>query len=81
MGTSSKSRKSWRPLFLAYLRKSAIRIHRECLGQSRNFTGLPFWVKGYCVSTIGLDGQTILQHIRKQEAEEKRLEQMPLKGL
>ena len=61
--------------------KSAIRIHRECLGQPRNFTGLHFWAKGYCVSTVGLDEQTVLQYIRDQEAEEKRLEQLQLKGL
>ena len=61
--------------------KSAIRIHRECLGQRRNFTGLHFWAKGYCVSTVGLDEQTIVSYIRNQEAEEKRLEQMQLKGL
>ena len=61
--------------------KSAIRIHRECLGQRRNFTGLHFWAKGYCVSTVGLDEQTIVRYIRNQEAEEKRLEQMQLKGL
>ena len=24
--------------------KSAIRMHRECLGRERNFTGLHFWV-------------------------------------
>jgi putative transposase len=61
--------------------KSAIRIHRECLGQPRNFAGLHFWAKGYCVSTVGLDEQTVLQYIRDQEAEEKRLEQLQLKGL
>ena len=61
--------------------KSAIRIHRECLGRKRNFTGLHFWAKGYCVSTVGLDEQTIVQYIRTQEAEEKRLEQMQFKGL
>ena len=61
--------------------KSAIRIHREFLGQKRNFTGLHFWAKGYCVSTIGLDEQTIIHYIRHQEAEEKRLEQMQLQGL
>lgn len=61
--------------------KSAIRIHREFLGQKRNFTGLHFWAKGYCVSTVGLDGQTIIHYIRHQEAEEKRLEQMQLQGL
>ena len=61
--------------------KSAIRIHRECFGQRRNFTGLHFWAKGYCVSTVGLDEQTIVRYIRNQEAEEKRLEQMQLQGL
>jgi putative transposase len=61
--------------------KSAIRIHRECFGQKRNFTGLHFLAKGYCVSTVGLDEGTIVEYIRNQEAEEKRLEQMQLKGL
>ncbi len=61
--------------------KSAIRIHREFFGQKRNFTGRHFWAKGYCVSTVGLDEQTIREYIRNQEAEEKRLEQMQLKGL
>lgn len=56
--------------------KSAIRIHREYLGRKRNFTGFHFWSKGYCVSTVGLDEQTILDYIRKQEQEEKREEQM-----
>ncbi len=61
--------------------KSAIRIHREFLGHRRNFTGRHFWAKGYCVSTVGLDEQTIIQYIRNQEAEERRVEQMQLKGL
>jgi putative transposase len=61
--------------------KSSIRIHREFLGQKRHFTGLHFWAKGYCVSTIGLDEQTTIQYIRNQEAEEKRLEQMLFEGL
>jgi putative transposase len=39
--------------------QSAIRIHRECLGRARNFTGLHFWARGYCVSTVGLDEQVI----------------------
>ena len=33
--------------------KAAIRIHREYLGRARNFTGLHFWARGYCVSTVG----------------------------
>jgi len=61
--------------------KSAIRIHREFLGREKNFTGLHFWARGYCVSTVGLDEQVIREYIRNQENEEKRQEQMQLKGL
>jgi len=49
---------------------SAVRIHREYLGQKRNFTGLHFWARGYCVSTVRLDKQIIRDYIRNQEAEE-----------
>src|SRR5262249_50162774 len=51
---------------------SAIRIHREVLSRERHFTGLPFWARGSCVSTIGLDEQGIRENIRNQEHEEKR---------
>jgi putative transposase len=61
--------------------KSAIRIYREFLGRERNFTGLHFWARGYCVSTIGLDEQVIRAYIRNQEQEEKRQEELQLKGL
>ncbi|BBA33009.1 transposase IS200-family protein [Methylocaldum marinum] len=61
--------------------KSAVRIHREFLGQKRNFTGLHFWAKGYCVSTVGLDEQVIRAYIRHQEAEERRIEQLHIQGL
>ena len=46
--------------------KSAIRIHRELLGEKR-MTGLHFWAKGYCVSTIGYDEAAVRQYIREQE--------------
>jgi putative transposase len=45
--------------------KSAVRIHRG-LGNKR-VTGLHFWARGYCVSTVGLDEETIRQYIRDQE--------------
>jgi len=61
--------------------KSAIRIHREYLGRQRNFTGFHFWARGYCVSTVGLDEQTVRAYIRTQEVEEKRQEQLQLRGL
>jgi putative transposase len=50
--------------------KSAIRIHRELLGAKR-MTGLSFWATGYCVSTVGLDEETIRKYIRDQRKFEK----------
>jgi putative transposase len=50
--------------------KSAIRIHRELLGIKR-MTGLSFWATGYCVSTVGLDEETIRKYIRDQRKLEK----------
>lgn len=49
--------------------KSAIRIHRELLGIKR-MTGLSFWATGYCVSTVGLDEETIRRYIRDQRKSE-----------
>ena len=51
--------------------KSAVRIHRQILGNKR-VTGLHFWSRGYCVSTVGLNEETIRKYIRDQEALEKR---------
>ena len=58
--------------------KSAIRIHREYLGRVRNFTGLHFWARGYCVSTVGLDEEMIRKYLRNQEQQEQRAEQLML---
>jgi putative transposase len=55
--------------------KSAISIARN-LGRKRNFTGESFWARGYFVSTVGLDEETVREYIRNQEEEEERLEQM-----
>ena len=53
--------------FMGYLKgKSAIRIHREVLDEKR-MTGLHFWAKGYCVSTIGYDEEAIRRYIRDQD--------------
>ncbi len=51
--------------------KSAVRIHRQVLGNKR-VTGLHFWSRGYCVSTVGLDEATIRKYIRDQEKLEKQ---------
>ena len=57
--------------------KSAVRIHREILDNKR-VTGLHFWARGYCVSTIGLDEDTIKKYIREQEDNEKKKMELDL---
>ena len=52
---------------LGYLKgKSAVRIHRELL-RERRMTGLHFWARGYCVSTVGLDEEQIRRYIQEQD--------------
>ena len=57
--------------------KSAVRIHRELL-RERRMTGLHFWATGYCVSTVGLDEQTIRTYIREQEKLQRDQDQAEL---
>jgi putative transposase len=51
--------------------KSAVRIHRSIL-KAKKVTGLHFWARGYCVSTVGLDEETVRKYIREQEKLEKQ---------
>ncbi len=50
--------------------KSAVRIHRRF--GNKKVTGLHFWSRGYCVSTVGLDEATIRKYIREQEKYESQ---------
>lgn len=58
--------------------KSAIHIARTFEGKQRNYVGHHFWARGYFVSTVGRDEQLIREYIRRQEAEDKRLDQLLL---
>ena len=58
--------------------KSAIHIAREFLGRKKIFTGQSFWARGYFVSTVGRDEATIRQYIKKQEAEDRRIDQIQM---
>ena len=49
--------------------KSAVRIHRKA--GYKKVTGMHFWSRGYCVSTVGLDEEAIKKYIREQEKQEK----------
>lgn len=57
--------------------KSAIMIHQK-YGRKKNFVGLNFWSRGYCVSTVGLDEAVIRAYIRNQEERDKHEEQLQL---
>ena len=58
--------------------KSAIHLARVYGETRRNFVGQSFWARGYFVSTVGRDEEVIRNHIRNQEEEDNRLEQMNL---
>ena len=51
--------------------KSAIKIHRDLMKHKR-MTGLHFWAKGYCVSTVGFDEAVIRKYIREQDSHDKK---------
>ena len=57
--------------------KSAVRIHRQLLREKRA-TGLHFWARGYCVSTVGLDEKTIRDYIDDQEKDQKDQQELDL---
>jgi len=58
--------------------KSAINVARTYVGQRKNFTGQNFWARGYFVSTVGMDEETIREYIKKQEKEDQRIDQLDI---
>ncbi len=58
--------------------KSAISIARTYAGRRKNFTGQKFWARGYYVSTVGRDEETVRNYIKYQEEEDKRIDQLDL---
>jgi putative transposase len=48
------------------------------LGKRKNFVGQHFWARGYFVSTVGMNEETIRAYIKAQEKEDHRLDQMNL---
>src|SRR5260370_4021103 len=58
--------------------KSAIHLARVYGEKKRSFVGQHFWARGYFVSTVGRDKELIREYIKKQEAEDTRMEQLNL---
>jgi REP-associated tyrosine transposase len=58
--------------------KSAIHIARTYSGRRHNFTGQNFWARGYFVSTVGRDEETVKKYIKKQEDADRKIDQLKL---
>jgi len=58
--------------------KSATHLARVYGERKRNFVGQHFWARGYFVSADGRDQEVIREYIKKQEAEDMRMEQLNL---
>jgi len=41
-----------------------------------DYAGQHFWARGYFVSTVGRDEATVREYIRRQEEEDKRVDQL-----
>lgn len=55
--------------------KTAIKLFKSYPGlRKKPYWGNHYWARGYCVSTIGIDEETIRKYVRYQEKEEKREE-------
>ena len=58
--------------------KSAIHVARVYGERKRNFVGQHLWARGFFVSTVGRDETAIREYIKKQEAEDRRLDQLEM---
>jgi putative transposase len=58
--------------------KSAIHIARTYAGRRHNFVGQSFWARGYFVSTVGRDEEIVKKYIKKQEAVDRKIDQLEL---
>ena len=56
--------------------KSAISIARTYMGRKKNFTGMNFWARGFHVSTVGYDEESVREYIKRQEKEDQRIDQL-----
>jgi len=51
--------------------KSALAIARRSQEKDRNFVGEHFWARGYAVSTVGFELESVKKYIREQEKADK----------
>ena len=56
----------------------SIWIAQNVKRKARNFTGHKFWARGYFVSTVGRDEETIRAYIKNQELQDREMDQLAL---
>jgi putative transposase len=56
----------------------AIRMYKEIPEIRKKFWGRRFWARGYFVSTVGVNEETIRKYIQNQELKERQAEQQGL---
>ena len=57
--------------------KSSIWIAQNVERKARNFIGHKFWARGYFVSTVGRDKETIRAYV-EQEMQDRELDQLSI---
>jgi len=58
--------------------KSAERLREEFTELRKKYWGMHIWARGYFVSTVGIDRETIRQYVKNQEEDQHREEQLRL---
>jgi putative transposase len=57
--------------------KTAIRVFSVFRDlRQRRYWGNHFWAQGYCVGTVGLDGEMMRKYVKWQEKQEQRQEEL-----
>ena len=51
--------------------KSALQIFRKFVRLRKKYYGQHYWSRGYCVSTVGLDEETIRNYVRWQQQKDR----------
>ncbi len=66
--------------FMGYLKgKSSLMIFERHANLKYKYGRRNFWAKGYYVSTVGLNKETIAKYIREQEIEDQMADQLSFK--
>ena len=58
--------------------KSAERLREEFPKLRKKYWGMHIWARGYFVSTVGIDRETIAKYVQSQQEEQAREEQLRL---